>query len=98
MSLLIAYVRKRGLNSHLQMKVKKYFQYCLEERMEDEEAAELLIQQLSTSLKCEVLTDINFKILMQHKVFALNFSRAFLLKLAPYLKERRVMPEELIFA
>ena len=38
------YVRKRKLNQQLQMKVKKYFKYLYEEKFEEDEEAEKLMQ------------------------------------------------------
>lgn len=48
-------------------------------------------------LKQEVLTEMYFKILNSRKEFRLNFSKEFLLKLSPKMRERRFGPEEMVF-
>ena len=95
-ALLSAHMKKRGVNKQLQMKVKKYYEYMQEENQEDNEKALLLLDKLSNSLKLEVLTDIYVKILRSKKIFYLNFSSEFLQELAPRMKEKRFMPEEII--
>ena len=97
MALLSAHMKKRGLNNQLQLKVKKYFEYLLEEKLEDNESGDNLLNSLTSSLRNEVLTDIYSKILLQKKIFSLNFSNKFLIALAPKLKEKRLYPEEIIF-
>lgn len=48
-------------------------------------------------LKQEVLTEMYYKILNSRKEFRLNFSKEFLLKLSPKMRERRFGPEEMVF-
>ena len=93
---IAAHMKRRGVNKQLQMKVKKYYEYMLEENLEDNEVALTMLNKLSSSLKQEVLTDIYIKILRSKKIFSLNFSEEFLLDLAPRMKEKRIMPEEII--
>jgi hypothetical protein len=68
--------------------VLKYFKYLQDEQQDDNEICKKILSQLTLSLKTEVLTDIFGKILMQKKLFNLNFSQEFLLRLAPKLKEK----------
>jgi len=42
-TILSAHMKKRGLNHNLQTKVKKYFEYLLKEKMEDNEEAEKML-------------------------------------------------------
>jgi hypothetical protein len=55
---------------------------------------EKLVNELATSLKYEVQVEVYAKLMASFKIFGLNFSRPFLQKLAPYIKEVRVGPEE----
>jgi hypothetical protein len=45
------------------MKVKKYFEYLQEEKLEDNEDGEKLLNELNSSLKSEVRNDIYGKII-----------------------------------
>lgn len=76
----------------------KYFKYLQDEQQDDNEICKKILSQLTLSLKTEVLTDIFGKILMQKKLFNLNFSQEFLLRLAPKLKEKQLGPDEIIYA
>ncbi|KAL4435261.1 hypothetical protein ABPG74_017353 [Tetrahymena malaccensis] len=97
MSLLTIHMKKRGLNTDLQMKVKKYFEYLNDEKLEDNQEGENMLKELTSSLKHEIAVDIYGKILNQKKIFFLNFSQPFLMDLAPKLKEKRLGPEEIIY-
>ncbi|EGR30221.1 hypothetical protein IMG5_137760 [Ichthyophthirius multifiliis] len=97
MMLLSQHMNKRGMNTELQMKVKKYFEYLNDEELEDNEQGENMLNQLVGSLKMEVYQDIYGKILNSKKVFKLNFSQNFISKIAPKLKEKRFGPEEIIY-
>ena len=48
-------------------------------------------------MKNEVLTEMYSKVLQSRKEFRLNFSKEFLGRLAPKLRERRLGPEEILF-
>lgn len=67
-------MKKRGLSTELQMKVKKYFEYINEERLEDNEAGEDLLKELAGSIKHEIALEIYGKILNSKKIMKLNFS------------------------
>ncbi|EAR92302.2 cation channel family protein (macronuclear) [Tetrahymena thermophila SB210] len=97
MSLLTIHMKKRGLNTELQMKVKKYFEYLNDEKLEDNQEGENMLKELASSLKHEIAVDIYGKILNQKKIFFLNFTQPFLMDLAPKLKEKRLGPEEIIY-
>ncbi|KAL4474221.1 hypothetical protein ABPG72_001760 [Tetrahymena utriculariae] len=97
MSLLTIHMKKRGLNTELQMKVKKYFEYLNDEKLEDNKEGENMLKELASSLKHEIAVDIYGKILNQKKIFFLNFTQPFLMDLAPKLKEKRLGPEEIIY-
>lgn len=43
-ALLSSHMKKRGLNYNLQTKVKKYYEYLLKEKMNDNEEAEKMLQ------------------------------------------------------
>ncbi len=48
-------------------------------------------------MKNEVLTEMYSKVLASRKEFRLNFSKDFLMKLAPKMHESTLGPEEMIF-
>ena len=94
---LRAHMRQRGISGALQMRVNKYYQYLNEEQLKDNEGGQMLLNQCTSALKKEVLTEMYGKLLMSKKEFRLNFSKEFLITLAPKLKEKRHSPEEIIF-
>lgn len=79
------------------MKVKKYFEYLNEEQLEDNEAGDQMLNQLTGSLKRDVLLDIFGKIIKNEKIFKLNFSDQLLEELTLKMKEKRLAPEEIIY-
>jgi hypothetical protein len=65
MMLLRSYMRNRGMTNDLQIKVKKYFEYMNAEQLQDNEIGNAMLNQLTGSLKTEVLSEIYGKILSQ---------------------------------
>ena len=57
-----------------------------------------MINQLPISLKNEVIRDMNVRILNNKKIFSLNFSKNFITELAQVLKEKKLGPEEILYA
>lgn len=80
------------------MQVKKYFEYLNDEQLEDNEAGDIMLNQLVGRLKKDVLLDIYGKIIKSEKIFRLNFSEDFLDELALKMKEKRLAPEEIIYS
>lgn len=63
----------RGLEMHLQMKVRKYVEY-LQFSEDNEGSAQKDLEKIPTSIREEVQIDIYGRILRQVKLFQLNFS------------------------
>ena len=76
--------------------MRKYFEYLNKEEQEDNEEGATIINSLAKTLKEEVLVDLYGRILMNKKLFSLNFSSKFLNELALKMKEKRIGPEEVI--
>lgn len=91
------YMNQKGLGKNIQIRVKNYLQYMIESRMlykhDDEEFFELLSQ----NLKEEIISEVNGKILVEAKLFSINFTAKAASRLAQHMKEIFVSPEEVIF-
>ncbi|CAD8066524.1 unnamed protein product [Paramecium primaurelia] len=91
------HIRKRGLSYNLQLKVKKYFEYFLKVKQEEDQHAEQFIEQLTKHLREEVLTDIYSKTLKQSRFLRENFSEEILNRLCQIVKETKLYPEQVLF-
>ncbi|EAR82048.2 zinc knuckle protein (macronuclear) [Tetrahymena thermophila SB210] len=97
MQILNKQMNQRNLNSKLQHKVRKYFEYLHKEDQIDDDKGNQMISNLPTSMKQNILFDINHKILYAQKAFSLNFSKQFLNLLALEMKTLKLGPEVDLF-
>ncbi|KAL4461300.1 hypothetical protein ABPG72_006663 [Tetrahymena utriculariae] len=97
MQILNKQMNQRNLNSKLQNKVRKYFEYLHKEDQIDDDKGNQMISNLPASMKQSILFDINHKILYSQKAFSLNFSKQFLNLLALEMKTLKLGPEVDLF-
>ncbi|KAL4462121.1 hypothetical protein ABPG74_000966 [Tetrahymena malaccensis] len=97
MQILNKQMNQRNLNSKLQHKVRKYFEYLHKEDQIDDDKGNQMISNLPASMKQSILFDINHKILYAQKAFSLNFSKQFLNLLALEMKTLKLGPEVDLF-
>ncbi|KAL4492324.1 hypothetical protein ABPG73_003272 [Tetrahymena malaccensis] len=88
---------KRGIDAQLQTRVRKYFEYYFKEELNSESNCRILLENLTSKLKEEVLRDLYAKKLKNHKIFYLNFSNQVLDALSLKMKELNLVAEEYIF-
>ena len=91
-----AYMKNRGLNKALQLRVQKYLEYMHEENKFGYKNGDLLLSSLSSKLKQEVLMDIYGKILKDYSVFSRQFSYIFLKRIALKMREMTFAPDDII--
>ncbi|CAD8067514.1 unnamed protein product [Paramecium primaurelia] len=96
MTLIDSFLKKRGLNKDLQVKVKKFFEYFLKQERDQESECEKLMYHLSGSLNKEVKIDFYKNMLCTSKLIRQNFSAQFIEKLCILVKEQSFVPEEII--
>ncbi|CAD8158570.1 unnamed protein product [Paramecium pentaurelia] len=96
MTLIDSFLKKRGLNKDLQVKVKKFFEYFLKQERDQESECEKLMYHLSGSLNKEVKIDFYKNMLCASKLIRQNFSAQFIEKLCILVKEQSFVPEEII--
>ena len=87
------YMRKRGVNRALQMKVKKYLEYMFEENKNNFKD-NAFIRDLSSTLRDEMLVELYCKLLKSNKTLNSNFSEVFLNKLSLFFHEATFGPED----
>lgn len=96
-NLINSYMKKKKINFDLMMRVRKYMEYIWYEekngKIDDENR---IVQNLSESLKEELLLEANASVLRDIKMFSLNFSEEFLRKLIPLLQEVRYTPGDMV--
>ncbi|KAL4507295.1 hypothetical protein ABPG72_002088 [Tetrahymena utriculariae] len=97
MAQISGYLNERGIKNNMIMKIKENFAYLQRETEKDMEVHNIIQTQLCKSLRKEVFREMYIQILKGCKAFNLNFSEQFLLNLAPYLKEKKFSPEEIIY-
>ena len=92
------FMQKNNLNSDLQTRLREYFVFISkEENSEDLEKEQVIINKLSNSLQHEVILNTTGQALKKMKLFSYNFSELFLQKLVLKMKQKRFVPEEIIF-
>ncbi|CAD8074933.1 unnamed protein product [Paramecium sonneborni] len=96
MTMIDSFLKKRGLNKDLQVKVKKFFEYFLKQERDQESECEKLMTHLSGTLNREVKIDFYKNLLQTSKLFRQNFSPQFIEKLCILVKEQSFVPEEII--
>ncbi|EGR33240.1 hypothetical protein IMG5_058280, partial [Ichthyophthirius multifiliis] len=96
-SQLSGYLTERGVNNNLIVKIKKNFEYLYKEQVKKYEVHQSLLDNLNSTLKKEVQKEIYYKILLQQKFFKLNFTDDFIKELATHIKQKNLMPEEVVF-
>ncbi|KAL4460502.1 hypothetical protein ABPG74_000253 [Tetrahymena malaccensis] len=88
---------KRGIDTQLQTKIRKYYEYHYQQKYQSDLDINYVTENLSSLLKEEVFKDLYGKKLRQHKLFSLNFSPSVLDALALRVKEQKFVAEEYIF-
>ncbi|CAD8145901.1 unnamed protein product [Paramecium octaurelia] len=96
MTMIDSFLKKRGLNKDLQVKVKKFFEYYLKQERDTESECEKLLVHLSGNLNKEVKIDFYKNLLQNSKLIRQNFSNQFIEKLCILVKEQTFVPEEII--
>eukprot|EP01017_Pseudomicrothorax_dubius_P044430 TRINITY_DN7503_c0_g2_i1.p1 TRINITY_DN7503_c0_g2~~TRINITY_DN7503_c0_g2_i1.p1 ORF type:complete len:574 (+),score=118.23 TRINITY_DN7503_c0_g2_i1:179-1900(+) len=91
------YMTQKHINKDLQVRVREYLKYIwdLDNYVKAEESN--FSSVLSSSLRTEIVLEVNGRILAQCKLISLNFSKALLNDVCYILNERTFAPEELIF-
>ncbi|KAL4507037.1 hypothetical protein ABPG72_001830 [Tetrahymena utriculariae] len=88
---------KRGIDSQLQTKIRKYYEYHYQQKYQSDLDINYVTENLSSLLKEEVFKDLYGKKLRQHKIFSLNFNSDVIDALALRVKEQKFVAEEYIF-
>ncbi|CAD8123102.1 unnamed protein product [Paramecium sonneborni] len=92
------YLRVRGFNQELQIKIRRYFEYLWNDCMGQEQLDMFkLQQQLPSNLYNEMILDLNLKSISKIPFFHDNFSSDFLQALAGDFEEEKLTPWQSIF-
>ncbi|CAD8147118.1 unnamed protein product [Paramecium pentaurelia] len=97
MTMIDSFIKRRGLNKELQVRVKKFFEYYLKTQKNTDFECEKLMEHLSGTLIREVKIDFYKSLFFQSKLFRQNFSDEFISNLCLLVKEQSFVPEEVIF-
>ncbi len=90
------YMVKKNIPRDLQVKIKKYLEYALNEETSLSVGEKSIYSMLSESLKNELIFEVQGKILFQAKVFRRIFSMDFLKATTILMKEKLFSPEDKI--
>ncbi len=92
------FMQRNNLNFDLQTRLREYFLYIRnEENSEDLEKEEAILKKLSSTLQNEVILHTTGLALKNIKMLSINFSEFFLQKLVLKMKQKRLVPEEILF-
>ena len=89
-------MKKRGIAFDYQNKIRKYLEGLYGIQNNNRVIEQTLIDQLSTSLKQELLIRSNGEIIKKFSFFKNNFSEESLKKITLALKNKNCFPEEII--
>lgn len=90
------YMKKKQVPKELQIKIKKYLEYALNEETSLSVGENSIHSMLSESLKDELINEIHGRVLMATPLFYRVFNRSFLAKVTYIMQEKLYSPEDMI--
>ena len=98
MDIINGYMTRKGIKPELQTRIREYLNFIWrEEKSQNMEDEEKIIQSLSHSLKEELLIDAYGFFLKNNPLFTKNFSENSLKKMVLSMKELFLTPGDIIF-
>lgn len=97
MDQLNKFLNKNEVDSGFQRKIKEYMEFKLENERTLRKSDQVILDQISGSLKTELLRQVNGKVLKNNALFQRTFGSQFLLSLSMCLDEKVLAPDEFIF-
>ncbi|EAS03752.2 zinc knuckle protein (macronuclear) [Tetrahymena thermophila SB210] len=91
------HMNDRGVPKYVMQQVKKYYEYINKENQKNSSDGYEMISNLPQSLKDEVMQELYVKVILQNKLFKLNFSQNFIKELALFVKEIKIGPEIFLY-
>ncbi|KAL4427264.1 hypothetical protein ABPG74_011500 [Tetrahymena malaccensis] len=91
-------MQQRNITKKTQRKVIKFLEYEQNQEMDSFQKGEEILLKISKSLRDEVNREYFGKFLNDIKLFKLNFSMEFIMKLTSHVKEKTFGPNEVIFS
>ncbi|EAR93586.2 cation channel family protein (macronuclear) [Tetrahymena thermophila SB210] len=96
--LIQKFMSTKNINKKLQYQIREYLEYCWREQAEtDYEEKQMIIDQLSDSLRQKLLFEANKIVLRDNPTFKQNFSKSVIEKTVPLILEMKYSPESIIF-
>ena len=89
-------MKKKGITFDYQNKIRKYLESLYDDQNNNRIIEQKLIDQLSISLKKELLIRSNGEIIEKYAFFKNNFSEKTLKKITLALKNKNYFPEEIL--
>ena len=91
-------MKSKNISKSLQVQVMKYLDFVhYKEAVDSQNYGEQILDKVSKELKDKVLLEFYGKILDEHNIFKITFSKKFLKRLALKMKERIFGPGEIIY-
>ncbi|EWS74973.1 cation channel family protein (macronuclear) [Tetrahymena thermophila SB210] len=95
--LIQKFMSTKNINKRLQYQIREYLEYCWREQAEtDYEEKQMIIDQLSDSLRQKLLFEANKIVLRDNPIFKQNFSKNVIEKTVPLILEMKYSPESII--
>ncbi|KAL4480341.1 hypothetical protein ABPG74_020857 [Tetrahymena malaccensis] len=91
------FMSTKNINKKLQYQIREYLEYYWREQAEtDYEEKQMIIDQLSDSLRQKLLFEANKIVLRDNQIFKQNFSKTVIEKTVPLILEMKYSPESII--
>ncbi|KAL4480342.1 hypothetical protein ABPG74_020858 [Tetrahymena malaccensis] len=95
--LIQRFMSTKNINTKLQYQIREYLDYYWREQAEtDYEEKQMIIDQLSDSLRSKLLFEANKIVLRDNPIFKQNFSKTVIEQTVPLILEMKYSPESII--
>ena len=89
-------MKKKKVPKTVQVKIKKYLEYSLNEETSGNIAENTVYNMLSETLRAELLSHVQGKVIQRISMFTLVYEREFLTRVSTIMDERVFSPDDLI--
>ncbi|KAL4502171.1 hypothetical protein ABPG72_000406 [Tetrahymena utriculariae] len=92
------YMINRKINAKLQRKILRALEYADQQEQRGSQQGELILKKVQIHLQNEIKQDFFGKILQNHKLFQLNFSKNFLKHISLKMTEKLLARDDILFS
>lgn len=98
LNLINGFMKSKNIDFNLKIKIKNYLEYIWQEEKKNQKETQEIINKLSKSLREELLSNANGKIIKETPLLNRNFSEATLRQILSEMHELNLTPGDLIYS